>query len=426
MFRWYEDAEVCYAYLADVPHGAVTGDEFRKGKWFTRGWTLQELIAPSSLIFLDSEWKRIDEKSGLQKSITEITGIPGNFLLGDELGYASVAQRMSWAAKRKTKRKEDIAYCLMGIFGVHMPMLYGEGERAFIRLQEEIMRVTNDHSLFAWKSAENHGGILATSPAAFADSGNIIRTSPSDVMGDPFTPSSRGIRLSLRFGNDEQRGSGLAILDCTRIGKENKRLVIHLKDVFRTKQDFTREGGSELELLDLGDINTSQYPRKDLYVRHWRSTRNRKRGNTEKCAISFKGLGKKEVALSTVYLDSNLKIYDELIVTTVDLPTDGIIGRLLIIYNDGNSFQLVLMRYQGLLLVDIDNSLEVNTQLSQNPERQQYRQEQIIIERQNGQSISAAIAKRIFLLHDKKHLVDLVEIEQPANCCRLAFDTWLY
>ena len=84
-------------------------------------------------------------------------------------------------------------------------MLYGEGERAFLRLQEEIMRVTNDHSLFVWKSDEHHGGILATSPAAFSESGDIILTSLSNVLGSLLTLSSRGIRLSLRFGNDDQR-----------------------------------------------------------------------------------------------------------------------------------------------------------------------------------------------------------------------------
>ncbi|KAF2185267.1 HET-domain-containing protein [Zopfia rhizophila CBS 207.26] len=162
MYRWYQDARVCYAYLADVPSFKT----FSESKWFTRGWTLQELIAPSIVIFLDEEWREIGTKSSLQRRISETTGIPVNILLGDDVGRASVAQRMSWASKRETKRVEDLAYCLMGIFGVHMPMLYGERERAFIRLQEEIMRVSDDHSIFAWKWKETHGGLLASSPAA--------------------------------------------------------------------------------------------------------------------------------------------------------------------------------------------------------------------------------------------------------------------
>ncbi|KAH8665740.1 heterokaryon incompatibility protein-domain-containing protein [Tricladium varicosporioides] len=147
MFRWYQEAEKCYAYLADVPHhssnqnSSVIRPEFLHSRWFTRGWTLQELIAPLSVIFLDNEWQEIGTKPDLQEEISEITGIPGDFLLGDDLRHASIAQRMSWASKRETTRIEDLAYCLMGLFGIYMPMLYGEGERAFIRLQEEILRL---------------------------------------------------------------------------------------------------------------------------------------------------------------------------------------------------------------------------------------------------------------------------------------------
>jgi hypothetical protein len=91
------------------------------------------------VIFLDSEWQDIGRKSSLEQLISEVTGIPGGFLLRDDLEHASVAQRMSWASMRETTRIEDLAYCLMGIFGIYVPMLCGEGERAFIRLQEEIM-----------------------------------------------------------------------------------------------------------------------------------------------------------------------------------------------------------------------------------------------------------------------------------------------
>src|SRR3984885_15797145 len=176
MYRWYQESGVCYAYLADVPPNAVDyqtgtiGPEFSKSRWFTRGWTLQELIAPSTVIILDQKWQEIGTKSSLQRVISEITGIPTNILLGGDLEDASIAQRMSWASKRKTTRIEDLAYCLMGIFGINMPLLYGEGERAFTRLQEEIMKVSDDHSLFAWKSSEKYAGLLTTSPAALLNS----------------------------------------------------------------------------------------------------------------------------------------------------------------------------------------------------------------------------------------------------------------
>ncbi|KAI0536367.1 ankyrin repeat-containing protein [Xylaria digitata] len=261
MYRWYEEAEICYAYLADVPPGTAVTDKFQESRWFTR------------VLFLDSDWQKIGDKSGLKHLIYRIAGIPDNFLLGDDLGYASVAQRMSWAAKRETTRIEDIAHCPTGMFGIYMPMIYGEGERAFIRLQEEILRTTNDYSLFAWRSTEDNSGIFATSPAAFDISGSIIQTSPFSNMSSPPTVTSRGIRLSLQFKDSGQLGSGLAILDCTEIGQENKRFAIHLKDLFLTKQDFIREKSLILELLDLKDI---KYPLIDMYIRQWRPKRNKR------------------------------------------------------------------------------------------------------------------------------------------------------
>jgi len=131
MYRWYQDADVCYAYLADVPSKV----NFSGSRWFTRGWTLQELIAPSKVIFFDEEWKELGTKASLRRSISDFTGIPGSILSdNDSLERLSIAQKMSWAAKRKTTRLEDRAYCLMGIFSINIPLLYGEGERAFLRL----------------------------------------------------------------------------------------------------------------------------------------------------------------------------------------------------------------------------------------------------------------------------------------------------
>ncbi|KAH8650290.1 heterokaryon incompatibility protein-domain-containing protein [Tricladium varicosporioides] len=162
MYRWYQEAEVCYAYLADVSLSHVntgtnaTNREFQASKWFTRGWTLQELLTLERVIFLNKDWYEIGTKSGLQSIISQITRIPGNFLLGEDLNYASIAQRMSWVSGRRTTRKEDLAYSLMGIFGIYIPMLYGEGGRAFLRLQEEIMKILDDYSIFAWKLTEDN------------------------------------------------------------------------------------------------------------------------------------------------------------------------------------------------------------------------------------------------------------------------------
>ncbi|GES62249.1 HET and ankyrin domain protein [Aspergillus terreus] len=149
MYRWYEEADVCYAYLSDVPSVNFTGS-----RWFTRGWTLQELIAPKEVIFFDKEWNVLGTRDSLQLEILERTNIPLGILDGSQsLETMSIAQRMSWASERQSTRIEDTAYCLMGIFGINMPLLYGEGDKAFIRLQEEIMNVSDDHTIFAWKDS---------------------------------------------------------------------------------------------------------------------------------------------------------------------------------------------------------------------------------------------------------------------------------
>ncbi|KAH8805451.1 heterokaryon incompatibility protein-domain-containing protein [Xylogone sp. PMI_703] len=134
MYQWYKKAEICYAYLSDVPE--VT---FKKSRWFTRGWTLQELIAPYSIQFYDNSWNSLGSKQELAQEISQFTGIHSLALMGDYLDHFSVAQKMFWASNRVTTKEEDIAYSLLGLFGINMPLLYGEGEKnAFLRLQAEI------------------------------------------------------------------------------------------------------------------------------------------------------------------------------------------------------------------------------------------------------------------------------------------------
>jgi len=143
MFKWYRESEVCYAYLVDVSDATDTseGSPFAASQWWKRGWTLQELLAPSKLKFFTSDWKVIGHREHLGTMIAGITGIrPEVFEERSDLNMFSIAQRMSWASGRTTTRPEDIAYCLMGLFDVNMPILYGEGEKAFIRLQQEIIK----------------------------------------------------------------------------------------------------------------------------------------------------------------------------------------------------------------------------------------------------------------------------------------------
>ena len=153
MFRWYQNAAKCYVYLSDVSIGPVKNNlssqwtwkpAFQRSRWFTRGWTLQELIAPISVEFFSGEGERLGDKNLLVQEIHEITGIAVRALQGSPLSQFSVSERLSWATGRVTKREEDAAYSLLGIFDVHMPLIYGEGrKKAFIRLQKEIKESLN-------------------------------------------------------------------------------------------------------------------------------------------------------------------------------------------------------------------------------------------------------------------------------------------
>jgi hypothetical protein len=140
MFRWYCDAAQCYVYLSDVPtRGSRWESAFRRSRWFTRGWTLQELLAPRSIVFFSGKGEPLGDKASLIQQIREVTKIPIDALQGKSLSSFSIDARLSWAQKRETKREEDKAYSLMGIFGVHMPPIYGEGKKeAFERLIREI------------------------------------------------------------------------------------------------------------------------------------------------------------------------------------------------------------------------------------------------------------------------------------------------
>ena len=207
MFRWYQEAEVCYAFLSDVPSDEKPeslDSAFRKSRWFRRGWTLQELIAPVHVLFLSRVWKEIGTKWNLQTLLSKITSIQTKALVGTEpLSSFSVAQKMSWVSKRETTRDEDIAYCMIGIFDINMPMLYGEGKKAFTRLQEQILANFDDDSIFAWWTSEmafgpfrcrdlgnKFSGLLANSPKLFARSGNVVR-----AFNTPWT-----IKISLTRG----------------------------------------------------------------------------------------------------------------------------------------------------------------------------------------------------------------------------------
>ncbi|KAK3988748.1 HET-domain-containing protein, partial [Cladorrhinum sp. PSN332] len=203
MYTWYAKSTACYAYLVDAEANhdpEVQGLNFRGSRWFTRGWTLQELIAPSTVNFFGKSWEFLGTRDTLQADIRAVTGIPWNVLLiSSPLEKFSVAQKMSWASKRQTTREEDVAYCMLGLLGIHMPLLYGEGSKAFLRLQEEIIKQIDDQSLFAWAvdskdpRAWSIGGLLANSPADFADCSTI--GSLTDEVGEPSVLTKKGLYI---------------------------------------------------------------------------------------------------------------------------------------------------------------------------------------------------------------------------------------
>lgn len=173
MYAFYSRATTCYVYLYDV----ASLEDFEQSSWFARGWTLQELLAPSEVHFFNHKWEPIASRRRLAPKIETITGIPSKALQSFSPDDYCVAEKLSWSAKRKTTREEDCAYCLLGLFQINMPLLYGEGARAFQRLQEEIMKISTGMSIFLWKGpAVNAFGMLASNPSCFVDIPDSVRS----------------------------------------------------------------------------------------------------------------------------------------------------------------------------------------------------------------------------------------------------------
>jgi hypothetical protein len=219
MFRWYRNADVCYVHFEDVqipldgPDGIVTIAQqrslLRHARWFTRGWTLQELIAPRDMEFYDKDWTWIGTKKRLLRILSGITGIGEAILEGVDVNNASVATRMGWAAGRHTTRVEDLAYSLLGLFDVNMPLLYGEGERAFKRLQAEILQQNDDSSLFAWQPLSVFSGRPDLLEEVATDAGISVlaqradeflgfqEQSPLPVGGEMSIAGGKGVKLEV-------------------------------------------------------------------------------------------------------------------------------------------------------------------------------------------------------------------------------------
>ncbi|KAI1871726.1 hypothetical protein JX265_005712 [Neoarthrinium moseri] len=264
MFRWYQNSAICLAYLFDVTAEAYQESpsaSLAQSKWFTRGFTLQELLAPAQVYFLASDWTPLGDRDSLALLVSNITGINKWYLTQpmeetsatqadlplesrlSRVQKATFAEKMSWAARRQTEREEDMAYSLLGLCGVNMPLLYGEGPGAFRRLQQEMIRQQCDPSLLAWDlvfdipdehpiakllhdpsslwprpstffgwehpwshpthwTARMKGarGVLASHPAAFANSARLI---PFDASLDDWELTVKGLALELPTSHDE-------------------------------------------------------------------------------------------------------------------------------------------------------------------------------------------------------------------------------
>ncbi|KAJ2999063.1 hypothetical protein NUW58_g122 [Xylaria curta] len=212
MYRWYQQAEVCYVILSDfnmtlAPFEVV----FPNCKWFTRGWCLQELLAPRRVEFFDARWHHTGSRADLKNLISKITGISKEVLVDNSLvDSLPVAYKLSWAAKRETTREEDNAYCLLGIFNISMPILYGEGTKAFTRFQEEIIKTSNDLSIFAFgrglpkgsmvanfeaHSSQSYCDLFATSSKDFLSCRDLLPTGSYVHWNNAFSLTNKGVRF---------------------------------------------------------------------------------------------------------------------------------------------------------------------------------------------------------------------------------------
>lgn len=237
---------------------------------FTRGWTLQELLAPRHVQFYDSSWQLYGTKAELADEISAVSGIRPGYL--SESGFhrevdddeysthhymtASIARKMSWLSNRTTTRPEDMAYCMLGLFDVNMPLLYGEGNKAFTRLQLELLEEYDDESIYAWHASVSHSPILAPWPAAFSSSERIVR--PPSETTELARPACRVTNKGLYIEailvpslNAGRRPLALLPLNCCVSGMKQIHVAVAIRA--GTGDTFHREEGLEFYTIDYGE-----------------------------------------------------------------------------------------------------------------------------------------------------------------------------
>ena len=309
MFSWYQRSDVCYVLLEDYVH---TKHNLQACRWFTRGWTLQELIAPRDVRFFDSTGVLFGTRVDLSLEIAEITGIDQQLLRSsgtratncfiphtltlrglrscrqcwnaepsrELLDSFSLSAKMSWSASRVTTRIEDIAYCLMGLFDVHMPLLYGESMRAFRRLQEEIVKQSNDKTILLWEKQDKEGAeVFATHPNCFKSGRSYQQLLPLQHEL-PMAVVKSGIELDvwvspciLRFrdNNAPSTTAGwVVILNCSHENNYLTAPAFLMEKTNRTTSSFQRlkyRGGTRTMfkplLISYMDDGVSQFEKDD-------------------------------------------------------------------------------------------------------------------------------------------------------------------
>jgi len=290
MFQWYRNSSYCVTYLSDVSASQTPFwiPYFDRSRWFTRGWTLQELLASDKLGFFDQEWNLIGAMWDLrtQEQVERITGIDRRFLQDtDSIFQASVAIRMSWASCRSTTRQEDMAYCLLGLFDVNMPLLYGEGTKAFARLQEEIIKKSDDETIFAWHYGYSlgqchHGGLFAKSPKCFKNCIALDSKRDQEVEKKHYSLTNRGLYIKPRL-IEHGLGEVLLLLNCSPMyydeDKDNQTtfLAVPISSCYKNRQACTKgasywrsRGSLPFFIKSKDNIDAMQSPTVPIYLQY--------------------------------------------------------------------------------------------------------------------------------------------------------------
>ena len=282
MFRWYSSAKVCFAYLPDVSedspqeleedeHGNVIKPRvgcFESSDWFTRGWTLQELLAPKTMWFFDRYWRFLGTKDTMKARIKNVTGIEAKYLQGD-VSQACMAVKMSWLARRQTKEIEDIAYCMFGLFGINTSVRYGEGEGAFLRLGQELIKPkASDESLFAWRHSKiTSSGLLAPWPTCYLGSGHLT------IQSSKYAPrAAEGFKVAgggIEFQAPDKFAEAGDAADCIRLVSTFRKkysLKLNCWDAKAGTQNtvtiqLRKEGQGNWRRVDCGEWSHTSKPR---------------------------------------------------------------------------------------------------------------------------------------------------------------------